>query len=145
MADFDLLWVTIESNYCYFDRKHVDWQKVYKVYRPQAEAARSREEFITVLERTLDELYDPHTTLRVNNPNSTRLIPTGLDLWAEWKDGKAIVTQVRPGFGAGPFGQPFHGSSQRWGLQRPGEVGDLGGHVPARCRSTCPRSHHAAP
>jgi len=100
VADFDLLWVTIKNNYCYFDRKHVDWRKVYKVYRPQAEAAGSREEFITVLERTLDELYDPHTTLRVNNPNSTRLIPTGLDLWAEWKDGKAIVTQVRPGFGA---------------------------------------------
>lgn len=100
VADFDLLWITIKNNYCYFDRKHVDWQKVYKVYRPHAEAAKSREEFITVLERTLDELYDPHTTLRANNPNSTRLIPTGLDLWAEWKDGKAIVTQLRPGFGA---------------------------------------------
>jgi carboxyl-terminal processing protease len=98
--DFDFLWVTVNNCYGYFDSKPVDWQKAYHTYRPQAEAARSREELIPVLERMLEELYDPHTHLRANTPASTRLIPTGLDLWAEWKDGKAVVAQVRPGFGA---------------------------------------------
>ena len=43
-----------------------------------------------------------------------------------------------PGLGAGPLGQPFHRPGQRRGLQRPGQVGDLRGHVPARRRGACP-------
>ena len=42
---------------------------------------------------------------------------------------------VGPGLGAGPLGQPVHRPGQRRGLQRAGEVGDLRGHVPARCRA----------
>jgi carboxyl-terminal processing protease len=53
-----------------------------------------------LLERVLDELYDPHTHLRVNTKHSTRLIPTGLDAWAEWENGKAVITQLRGGFSA---------------------------------------------
>ena len=34
---------------------------------------------------------------------------------------------VRPGLGSGPFGQPGHRVPQRRRLQRPGQVGDLGG------------------
>ena len=52
---------------------------------------------------------------------------------------------MRPRFGAGPLGQPVHRPGQRRRLQRPGQVGDLRGHVPARRRSARPRRHHAAP
>jgi predicted metalloprotease with PDZ domain len=61
---------------------------------------RNKREFITLLERVLDELYDPHTHLKVNTNRSSRSIPTGLDVWAEWKNGKAIITQLRRGFNA---------------------------------------------
>ena len=99
-ADFDRFWSQIASDYPYFATKATDWACVKAVYRPRAAATDNAREFIRILERSLDELYDPHASLNVNLPSSTRLIPTGLDLWAEWRDGRAIVTQVRPGSAA---------------------------------------------
>jgi C-terminal processing protease CtpA/Prc len=98
--DFDYLWVQLRHNYAYFDKKETDWNRVRDVYRPRVAAVTNKTDFITLLERVLDELYDPHTHLRVNTNHSTRLIPTGLDVWAEWEDGKAVVTQLRSGFSA---------------------------------------------
>jgi len=100
LADFDVLWSTLAEDYAYFDGKTTDWPKVRDIYRPLAGAATDKREFVGVLERTLDELYDPHTHLKANTAASYRLIPTGLDVWAEWRDGKALVTQVRRGFSA---------------------------------------------
>ena len=50
---------------------------------------------------------------------------------------------MRPGLGPGPLGQPGHRFTQRRGLQRPGEEGDLGGGVPARLRRR--GGHQATP
>ena len=100
LADFDVLWSTLAEDYAYFDGKTTDWRKVRDIYRPLAGAATDKREFVGMLERTLDELYDPHTHLKANTAASYRLIPTGLDVWAEWRDGKALVTQVRRGFSA---------------------------------------------
>jgi carboxyl-terminal processing protease len=99
-ADFDLLWSTLDARYAYFDRKATDWPCVRLRYRPEAAKAASPSDFVTLLERVLDELHDPHTHLEVNTSRSTRLVPSGLDVWAEWQDGRAVITQVRPGFGA---------------------------------------------
>jgi carboxyl-terminal processing protease len=98
--DFEYLWSQLRDNYAYFERKETDWNRVREIYRAKAAEAGDRREFITLLEMVLDELYDPHTHLKVNTGRSTRLIPTGLDLWAEWKDGRAVVTQLRQGFSA---------------------------------------------
>jgi carboxyl-terminal processing protease len=98
--DFDYLWAQLRDNYAYFDKKETDWDLVRDTYRPRIAVVRSKTEIVSFLERVLDELYDPHTHLRVNTNRSTRLIPTGLDVWAEWANGKAIVTQLREGFSA---------------------------------------------
>jgi len=98
--DFDFLWSHFRDNYAYFDQKDTDWDRVREAYRPKLAEVRDQSGFVTVLERVLDELYDPHTHLRVNTGRSTRLIPTGLDIWAEWQSGKAVITQVREGFGS---------------------------------------------
>ncbi|MEO8137727.1 MAG: S41 family peptidase [Betaproteobacteria bacterium] len=98
--DFDHLWTRLGANYAYFDGKDTDWARVRATYRPRIAAIDSRNEFIELLERVLDELYDPHTHLKTNTERSTRLIPTGLDVWAEWRDGKAVITQLRDGFSA---------------------------------------------
>lgn len=98
--DFDYLWSQLRDNYAYFDKKETDWNLVREVYRPQVAGVRSKSEFISLLERVLEELYDPHTHLKVNTNSSPRLIPTGLDVWAEWEHGKAIITQLRKGFSA---------------------------------------------
>lgn len=100
MQDFDYLWSQLRDNYAYFDKKETDWNRVREVYRPRVAEVRSKREFVTLLERVLEELYDPHTHLRVNTNRSTRLVPTGLDVWAEWVNGKALITQLRKGFSA---------------------------------------------
>jgi len=98
--DFDYLWSHLNDNYAYFDRKETDWGSVRDFYRPRAATVSSKREFVEVLEKVLEELYDPHTHLKVNTASSPRLVPTGLDVWAEWRGGKAVVTQLREGFSA---------------------------------------------
>jgi carboxyl-terminal processing protease len=98
--DFDYLWTQLRDNYAYFDKKETDWGLAREVYCPRVAEIRTKREFVTLLERVLEELYDHHTHLKVNTSSSTRLVPTGLDVWAEWENGKAIITQLRQGFSA---------------------------------------------
>lgn len=99
-ADFDFFWQSISDNYAYLDAKATDWNKVRTVYRPQLAGVQTRAEFISFMERVLEELYDPHVSLNTNLPSSPRLVPTGADIWAEWQEGKAVITEVRPGSSA---------------------------------------------
>lgn len=99
-SDFDSIWSTLRDKYAYFDKKETDWNKVRELYRPKLTEVKSKGDFVTLLERVLDELYDNHTSLNVNRSNSPRLVPTGLDLWAEWIKGRAVITQLRRGFSA---------------------------------------------
>lgn len=95
--DFDYLWQAVSDDYAYFDQKQTDWNKVREIYRPQINAVKTRGDFITLLESVLEELYDSHTHLNTNTPASPRLVPSGTDIWAEWVNGRAIITEVRPG------------------------------------------------
>ena len=98
--DFLQFWNDVNDNYAYFDKKKTDWSRVKEFYLPIAEEAGNRNELISIFEHALEELYDDHFSLNTNLSSSTRLVPTGLDIWAEWIDGKAIVTEVRKGFSA---------------------------------------------
>lgn len=98
--DFDFMWSSLRDNYTYFDKKETDWNRVRQLYRPMLAGLKTRGEFVTLLERVLDELYDNHASLSTNLKTSPRLVPTGLDVWAEWIKGRAIITQLRRGFSA---------------------------------------------
>lgn len=98
--DFLEFWNEVKNNYAYFDKKNTDWEKVKTFYLPAAENARDRNELITVFENALEELYDDHFSLNTNLKSSTRLVPSGLDIWAEWIEGKAVITEIREGFSA---------------------------------------------
>lgn len=102
--DFLQFWTDVKDNYAYFDKKHTDWDKVKTVYLPMAEKAKTRDDLITVFENAIEELYDNHFNLNTNIQSSTRLVPTGLDIWAEWINDKAIITEVRKGFSADKAG-----------------------------------------
>jgi len=102
--DFLEFWTDANDNYAYFDKKHTDWDKVKTVYLPQAQNAKNRNELVTVFENALEELYDNHFSLNTNLKSSTRLVPTGLDIWAEWINDKPIITEVRKGFSADKAG-----------------------------------------
>ena len=99
-TDFLEFWTDVKNNYAYFHKKHTNWEKVKTVYLPLAKEAKNKEELITVFEKALEELYDPHFSLNTNLRSSTRLVPTGLDVWAEYINGKPIIMEVRKGFSA---------------------------------------------
>ncbi len=82
-------WTAVKDNYAYFDKKHTDWDKVKSVYLPQAENAKNKDELITIFENAIEELYDNHFSLNTNLKSSTRLVPSGLDIWAEWINGQS--------------------------------------------------------
>ena len=95
--DFDYAFREIGTTYAYFDAKATSWSDVPRLYADDLQAVKTREDFVGLLERVLDELYDPHAQLNVNTATSPRLVPSGTDLWAEWRGREAIVTEVRAG------------------------------------------------
>lgn len=90
--DFDELWETLASNYCFFGEKRTDWDKVRTLYRPQALAAQSIEEFSGVIHGVLGELYDIHTHLKQTADGGPRW-PL-YDLMGEWHNGAARIISV---------------------------------------------------
>jgi C-terminal processing protease CtpA/Prc len=93
--DFDAAVGKVAAMYAYFDTKATSWDDVPRLYGGDLQRVTTREEFVSLLERVLDELYDPHAQLTVNTATSPRLVPSGTDLWAEWRDGQAVITEVR--------------------------------------------------
>ena len=100
LEDFDYLWRTFAAEYAYFDEKDTDWAKVRQHYRRKVEATGEGGTFISILERTLEELYDNHVHLTYNTPTSPRTVPSRSDLHAEWRQEGATVLAVRAGFQA---------------------------------------------
>lgn len=98
--DFDVFWRFVAEEYVYFDQKQTDWQHVRSLYKPKAATAANDRAFLNVLEQAVGELYDSHAGFDTNNHVSPRLIPSGTDLWAEWQNGQAVVTDVRAGSAA---------------------------------------------
>lgn len=104
VEDFDFFWRSINDNYAYFDKKTTDWAKVKEIYGTQLSHVKDKAGFIRLLELTFRELYDDHSQLNTNLPDSSRLVPSGSDLRAEWSNSKAVVTDIRQGFGAARVG-----------------------------------------
>ena len=102
--DFDFLWETFRTDYAYFDEKRTDWDRVREIYRPQIQSIVAKSEFVALLETVLEELYDDHIHLNTHTASSPNIVPSRTDIRAEWKDGKAIITGIRPGFPADAAG-----------------------------------------
>jgi C-terminal processing protease CtpA/Prc len=98
--DFDYFWTSINDEYCYFNKKQTDWEKVKALYSPMIDTVKSRNAFVGILEKALYELYDHHCNFNTNTDLSRRLVPTGTDLWAEYTDGKPVIVEVRRNSGS---------------------------------------------
>jgi C-terminal processing protease CtpA/Prc len=98
--DFNYFWTSINDEYCYFNKKQTDWQKVKEIYAPVADTITKREQFVTLLEKAFYEIYDHHAILNTNTDSSERLVPSGTDIWAAYINGKPTITELRKGFGA---------------------------------------------
>lgn len=97
-ADFLEFWNDVKNNYAYFNNKQTDWDKVKSVYLPKAQNVTNRNELISLFENALEELYDNRFSLNTNLQSSTRLVPTGLDIWAEWINNKPVITEGKKRF-----------------------------------------------
>ena len=93
--DFEFATKAIAEEYAYFDAKATRWAEVPGLYAEQLRNVKTRNDFVALLEQVVDEIYDPHAQLNTNLPNSDRLVPSGTDLWAEWREAGATITQVR--------------------------------------------------
>jgi C-terminal processing protease CtpA/Prc len=104
VADIDWLITQIETRYAYLPERHLDLTKMRALFEPEARAAQTRGDFIHVVERVVAELHDDHVTLGTNTPSSPQLIPTGAELWAQMRDGRAVIVEVLPGSPAAKAG-----------------------------------------
>lgn len=98
--DFNEFWNNINDNYAYLKQQNIDWAKVKQIYQPQADKIADTTQFIQLLEKVLNELYNGHSSLNRNLNSSNRIIPSGADLLVEKINGKYIITDVRKNFGA---------------------------------------------
>ena len=65
LEDFEAAWVRVDDVYPFLEFKNINWDSIYEIYRPRAEAARG-DEFYFVLHDLLAELKDGHTYYRTD-------------------------------------------------------------------------------
>lgn len=94
-ADFRQFCEFVGTEYAYFDSKATDWKATCAALGPVARRARTRDAFVGTLESALAQLYDSHAHLGTNTDASLRLVPTGSQLRLAWREGRALVTDVR--------------------------------------------------
>lgn len=63
LALFDEFWGEFDRHYAFFELKHIDWNGVRDVFRPQAASATTSAELAAVLGRMIDTLNDVHVSL----------------------------------------------------------------------------------
>jgi len=98
--DFYEFWSDINKHYAYLERQNIDWNKVKEIYSSQVEKVKNDNEFIQLLENTLNELYNGHSSLSTNLNTSNRIIPSWSDLRVEKNGNKYLIKDLRKGFGA---------------------------------------------
>ncbi|MBI1361834.1 MAG: hypothetical protein GC155_16280 [Alphaproteobacteria bacterium] len=94
----DIRWLTgqLAKRYAYLPDRHVDLDSVRDIYCAEAAAATDDRAFLGVLERMIAEFHDHHIEANTNNAASPQLVPTGAEIWAAMRDGRAMIEQVRP-------------------------------------------------
>ncbi len=75
--------------------KATDWNAIVRGLMPRARAERDDTAWVHLLEEALDALYDGHTQLNTNRPDSWRPVPYGL--WVQPDNGRYVVTAVQRG------------------------------------------------
>lgn len=68
IGNYDLLWKTIDTKYCFLDEKNVDWNEVYDRYLPSVQALKVTDEIalFDTMSSMLNVLEDGHVNLYSN-------------------------------------------------------------------------------
>jgi carboxyl-terminal processing protease len=92
------VWRKINSKYCYFGEKKIDWERARSIYGPLATLANNNDEFKTIIGDLLRELYDPHTHV-FNTPIGTPRWPI-YDIFGQMRGENIVVSAVQAGSSA---------------------------------------------
>jgi tetratricopeptide (TPR) repeat protein len=65
--NFEYLWQTFDRNYAIFGAKSVDWNVLYKIYRPRVTSKTSDDELFDIMASLIGHLNDNH--VRLSSPN----------------------------------------------------------------------------
>ncbi|WP_299223248.1 S41 family peptidase [uncultured Aquimarina sp.] len=98
--DFENYWKIVDQYFAYFDVQKTDWNEVRRIYQPSVDTIQNDDDFIRLLEMTNNELYNGHIGLNTNLASSSRLLPTGTDIWVSYKNNCFIISAIREGFPA---------------------------------------------
>jgi carboxyl-terminal processing protease len=77
-GNFEFLWKTFDLNYALFKAKHIDWQALYNIYRPEVTPKTTDDELFAIMSRMLGHLNDNHVQFKSHTPQ--RLFSAGY-LW----------------------------------------------------------------
>jgi carboxyl-terminal processing protease len=94
-ADLAALDRFVRDAYAFLPMKATDWNATISALMPRARAARDDTAWLHLLEEALHALYDGHTQLNTNAPDSWRPVPYGL--WVQPNNGRYLVTAVQRG------------------------------------------------
>jgi carboxyl-terminal processing protease len=95
VEDFDVLWRAIDRDYAYAQTTRATWHAMRTPLRRRTAAAKTRDELVAALEGALEILHDDQVALSEPSRAAPRQVPADADVWAEWRDGRAVVTAVR--------------------------------------------------
>lgn len=70
--NYELLWQEFDRMYGQFETKNIDWNAIYKRYRPQVKPGTTEDELFEIMTQTLGELDDGHLWLLTPGPNFRR-------------------------------------------------------------------------
>ena len=76
--NFDVFWHYFKENYAFFELRQMDWEQVYRSYRPKVNPLTSDQELAGILTDILRELNDSHATLEIPGQKITTRKPHAL-------------------------------------------------------------------
>lgn len=62
-GNFDALWSVVDTHYCFFREKDIDWDEIGRSYRARITPEMKEDEFFELCSDMLDELKDGHVNL----------------------------------------------------------------------------------
>ena len=104
IPDVEIICKKVPQKYAYFKSRAGHWPDTCERAKKEASLLDGKSGSLAVLERMIDDLYDPHISLNTNNQKSPRLVPSGSDIWFKRTEGNYIVSAVRPLSGAAKAG-----------------------------------------
>ena len=63
IENFEYLWNQMNEKYAFFDVKKVDWDSIYKIYRPRVNNQINNDELFNIMGGMMNELKDGHVNL----------------------------------------------------------------------------------